>query len=356
MKKISLQLRLTLLSSLLLTTACIALTLVINLSANKMIKAKIIVPAQAYGESITMTEIITEAKQRDFKTESILAMVCIILIGSATTYIVVGKAIEPVKKLTQYAKNKNIDTLNEKIMLPKIHDEVYELTLAFNEMSTHLEKSFALQKQFSADAAHELRTPLAAMQAKLEVYKLSNGENEELSAELLNQIARLSKLVDDLLWFSGDAPLEKRDAINITQLVLDMADELSDMAREKQINISVSNEILVAAGNDALLERVFYNLLQNAIKYSAVGANAGVRFFPQRHIVEVWDEGVGIEDSEKEVIFEPFYRTDKSRNRKVGGNGLGLAICKKILEKHGATIIASDNKPNGTVFKIKFPT
>ena len=350
MKKISLQLRLTLLSSLLLTIACFLLTLIINVSASKMIEPIKIIPAMKIQSTLPMTEIIPESKQKDFRIESFVAMIGIILVGSATTYIVVGRAVKPIKNLTYWAKEKSIDTLHDQILLPKIQDEVYDLTVAFNEMSKHLEKTFIIQKQFSADVAHELRTPLAAMQTKIEVY----GAKDNYSKELLNQIDRLTKLVDDLLWFSNDTPVGNISFVDMTQLTKDIAEELSDQIDEKQMKILISDKQLFVKGSDALLERVVYNLLQNAIKYSENSTSIKVDFDTNQKAIFILDEGIGISDDEKQLIFEPFYQIDKSRNHKISGNGLGLAICKKILRKHNATITAYDNKPKGTVFEIKF--
>lgn len=362
MKRNSLQIRLTLLSCAVLSFACIVLTLTINLSANKVINATIIpstaadvIQSNYVGDKIPQIPqtpgIPLQSAQKSFRYESLFAMLGIILLGSAATYVVVGRALEPVKNLTEIARNKRIENLTEEITLPKIKDEVYDLTLAFNEMSEHLEKSFSLQKQFSADAAHELRTPLATMQANLEVQALSEPQNENTS-QLLGQIARLTKLIDDLLWFSKDTPLENLQTVDIFHLVSDILEEFS----ESKENVSITNEQLFIKGNDSLLERVFYNLLQNAIKYGGKNSNIEIRILPQEMSVEICDNGQGVPDSEKKLIFEPFYRMDKSRSREIGGNGLGLAICKKILDKHSANIEVLDNKPQGAIFKITFPS
>lgn len=366
MKRVSLQIRLTIMSCIILSMACIILTFTMNLSANKVIDAQLLQPSQ-YVSSVShddsnevvedeffdnaqtpMLEIKTA--KRSFRIESIFSMLAIIVIGSSITYVLVGRALKPVKKLTEISRYKRVDNLTEKIELPKIKDEVYDLTLAFNDMSEHLKQSFDLQKQFSADVAHELRTPLATMQTKLEVHRLQDIDTDDLTSDLLKQIERLSKLIDDLIWFSKDTPLNSLQYVDMKQLINDIAEELE--IGEDRIHIS-DNELLIK-GDDALMERVFYNLLQNAIKYSGRNFKISVNIFSENKSIEICDNGPGIEDSEKKAIFEPFYRIDKSRNRDVGGNGLGLAICKKILDKHGASIEVMDNKPHGSIFKIKF--
>lgn len=367
MKKDSLQIRLTIMSCIILSLACIILTFTMNLSVSNAIEAPLLEPSQVIDPSSTvdmnkdetliesvkvpktpMYEI--EEAKKIIRVESIFTMLAIIVIGSSITYVLVGRALKPVKKLTEISRCKRVDNLTEKIELPKIKDEVYDLTLAFNDMSEHLKQSFDLQKQFSADVAHELRTPLAAMQTKLEVYRLQNIDTDDLTSDLLKQTERLSKLIDDLIWFSKDTPLNNLQYVDINQLINDIAEELA--IDENELNIS-ENKLLIR-GDDALLERVFYNIMQNAIKYGGKNLKISINIFSENKSIEICDNGSGIEDSEKKAIFEPFYRIDKSRSRDMGGNGLGLAICKKILDKHGASIEVLDNKPHGSIFKIKF--
>ncbi len=353
MKKNSLQLRLTLLSSILLTLACVLLTASIRFSANKMITPEILSPALSSTESLPMTSIISDAKKISFQTESLWAMILIVVIGTLSTYFLVGYTLRPIKNLTKDVKNKRVDNLTDEIQLPKSKDEVYDLTLAFNDMSKHLEHAFTLQKQFSADVAHELRTPLAVMQANLEVQILSTSETQE-TKELLSQIQRLQKLIDDLLWFSKDTPLEHVVRLNVHDILADIIEEMQEDFSKKHQTITLSNQNLFLKGNDALLERVFYNLLQNANKYSDEHTSIKVCVNEKERSLSICDQGHGIPDQEKALVFEPFYRMDKSRSRKIGGNGLGLAICKKILNKHNANISVLDNTPHGTIFKITF--
>ncbi|WP_281812551.1 HAMP domain-containing sensor histidine kinase [Vallitalea longa] len=306
-------------------------------------------------ESFPATENEAMHKQRTFQLESLGYMLIVIVIGSTCTYFMAGHALKSVKKLTKSVKGKNVTNLTDTLPLPKIKDEIYELTIAFNEMSQNLEKSFLLQKQFSGDVAHELRTPLAVLQAKVDVFKMEdNIDTSKFTRDLSIQLNRLADLINDLLWFSKDIPLENISQIDLSVLVQDVSEELYSLAKEKNIEIEIEKASFLVTGNDALLERVFYNLLQNGIKYSENNSKVGVSFNAKRKTVLVWDTGFGIEDTEKAVIFEPFYRINKSRNKKNEGNGLGLAICKKILQKHGAKISVTNNSPNGTIFEICF--
>ncbi len=357
MKKISLQIRITILFSSLLTLICIILTLSLNVSAHKMVQAVPIQPAMKSIDEVVILEmeqpkILYSPEQRTFQKESIYYMLTIIIVGTLATYLVTGRVLKPINELANNIKGKNVNNLNDKLPLPKYRDEVYYLTLAFDEMSNNLKKSFQLQKQFSSDVSHELRTPLAVMQTKLEVFKLSNNtdKNYEIVDDMLEQLKKLNKLIDDLLWFSKDTPLENVEYVNLYVIAVDMYNELLSTAEEKNITITIQKCEFTVRGNDALLERVLYNLLQNAIKYSPPNTTIGINFDDKNKIVSVWDEGESIE--EKQLIFEPFYRVNKYGADK--GNGLGLSICKKILEKHNATIEVENNLPTGNVFKIKF--
>lgn len=367
MNKLNLRMRLTLLSSIMLTSACIILTLIINLSANKMVnmirteQAMVdLLPALDASQETMPALLIGAAQQKTFHFESLGAMILIVLIGSAATYLISGKALKPVSVLADEVKHKNITNLQDTLPLPKTHDEIYELSEAFNCMMSNLEKAFQLQTRFSADAAHELRTPLTVMQTKLEIYQLSahDAETKNMLIELNGQIDRLTRLIDDLLWFSKNLPIENMTPVDLKQLIHDVADELKTRSDQKHQQIILFEQECIVMGSDALLERVFYNLLDNAIKYSEANTTITIQYqqLAKKQIISILDEGETIPDESKTMIFEPFYRVDPSRNRSVGGSGLGLAICKKILERHQAEIRCLNHKPKGNIFEITFIT
>ena len=360
----NLRLRLTLMSSIILSIACVILTLAVNFSADKAIILAVPLEPQIseniVGEEIKPS-ILTPATQYElFRTESISAMIFVVLAGSIATYFIAGQTLKPLKKLTNEIKNKTVNNLHEKLTLPRIKDEIFEISTAFNDMSHNLEQSFRLQEQFSADAAHELRTPLAVMIAKIEVFKLdeqiAKGSTLSMINELGLQLDRLSNLTNDLLWFSKDLPLKNKRKINLYQLFLDLNYELFERLEEKNIKISIEEKELVVCGDDALLERVFFNLLENAIKYSCENSTILIKLeqTQKKSMVKIIDSGEGISDEEKQLVFEPFYRIHKSRNHRIGGNGLGLPICKKILDRHLASIEIKDNHPCGSIFEITF--
>lgn len=369
MKKLSLRVRFALMASLFLLISCTTLTSLSNASANRMVDAIELRPSVEIGRGSEATRIVEpavvppttvfHASYETFRRDSVIATCIIILVGSAAAYFAAGYVLEPIHTLSGEVKKRNVDTLGEAIPVPQSADEIQELTLSFNQMMAELKRSFAMQRQFSADAAHELRTPLAVMQTKLDVYKLSahtDAEVQVLIAALNEQVERLTLLIEDLLWFSQDLPLESVQPVDLRPLLEDVAEELSDLAAHKQIVLQITGEDGVVQGQDRLLERVFYNLMENAIKYSPQKTTVTVSL--QKHAdrlrVCVKDQGEGIPEAYRKTVFDPFVRVDASRSRAVGGSGLGLSVCKKILERHHASICALPNAPTGSIFQIDF--
>lgn len=365
LKKIPLRIRFTLMASLFLLVSCVALTLLSNVSAAHMIEAATVVPAMEEDSTPILTlepaEPVSDAYYQIFQQKTVIATVCIVLIGSIATYFASGYVLKPIRNLSNEVQRRNIENLGEPIALPQSADEIRQLTISFNQMMTDLQKSFLLQKEFSANAAHELRTPLTVLRAKLDVFALSaagNPETQEMAAAMSLQLERLSKLIEDLLWFSKDLPLENTAPVPLYPLLCDVAEELSGLADEKGITIQIQETECVVPGQDNLLERVFYNLLENAVKYSPPRTQVTVSCQKERASwkVQVADQGEGIPESCRDAVFEPFFRVDKSRSRAIGGSGLGLAVCSKILERHHAKITVRSNHPTGSIFEIVFPS
>lgn len=365
LKKIPLRIRFTLVASLFLLVSCVTLTLLSNVSAAHMMKAATVVPAME-GDSTPIlalepAEPVDSAYYQVFQQKTVVATVLIVLIGSVATYFAAGYVLKPIRDLSDEVQHRNIENLGEPIALPQSADEIRQLTISFNRMMADLQRSFLLQKEFSANAAHELRTPLAVMRAKLDVFALSEDqspETQEMVTAMSLQLERLSKLIEDLLWFSKDLPLEKTSPVPLYPLLCDVAEELSGLADEKEIQIRIQRTECLVLGQDNLLERVFYNLLENAVKYSPPRTQVTVAFREERDSlkVQVADQGEGIPEDCRRAVFEPFFRVDRSRSRAVGGSGLGLAVCKKILERHHAEIVVRPNRPCGSIFEIIFPS
>lgn len=364
MKKISLRIRFTLMASLFLLLSCVSLTLLSNFSAGRLVEMTEILPAAQVSheepETTSSPAVLTSAAYRIFQYETVLATLIIVLAGSAATYLAAGYVLKPIRWLSAEVKAHNASNLDKLIDVPQSADEVRALTISFNQMISELQHSFSLQKQFSANAAHELRTPLTVMQARLDVFSLSSNSNPEamqLVATLDRQLSRLTELIEDLLWFSRDLPLENVKPVELYPLLCDTADELSAIAADKGITVQIQETECQIQGQDRLLERVFYNLLENALKYSPSHTTIAISTVKESDTVQISiaDQGEGISEEYRTAVFEPFFRVDKSRSRAIGGSGLGLAVCKRILELHHASICVIPNIPEGSVFRVTFP-
>ncbi len=369
MKKIPLRIRFTIAASCFLLISCIILTLLSNFSAKRMVNmidvipaSKTVAAAEADSEDFICRAQRLQTSYRIFRKETIIATVCIVTLGSITAYLAAGYVLKPIHQLSEEMKNHNANNLDQLIHVPQSADELQQLSLSFNSMITELQRSFSTQKQFSANAAHELRTPLAVMQTKLDVFRLSSPHSEQEVNELIDsinlQLGNLSVLIEDLLWFSRDLPLEKLNPINLFPIIDDVVQELTPLAEEKKISLEINQDDCLVYGQDRLLERVFYNILENAVKYSPPYSAVQVSCRKNTESVQILisDNGETIPAEYCQAVFEPFFRLDSSRNKTVSGNGLGLAVCKKILERHHASICVSPNFPAGNIFTVSFPT
>ena len=236
LKKIPLRIRFTIIASLFLLISCVTLTLLSNVSAGSMMEAVAGIPAM--GEDavpaipLEPAHTLNEQYYRIFQQETGFATAVIVLAGSIATYFAAGYVLKPIRLLSSEVQKRNVGNLDEPIAIPQSADEIRQLTLSFNQMMSDLQRSFLLQKEFSANAAHELRTPLTVMRAKLDVFALEgdgNPEIRELITALDQQLERLSSLIEDLLWFSRDLPLENTEPVPLYPLLCDIAEELSSL-------------------------------------------------------------------------------------------------------------------------------
>lgn len=375
LKNLSIRLRLTLLSIFLLTICCFVLTFVLNFSANKMadiIEAMPLTPSyegDEFGVAIPLDQSIvaipaTPASQlarQSFFNKSIFYMIAIVVLGGVITYYITGRALKPLSALRSQMKNRTVHNLSEDLVVPQSHDEIADLTCSFNEMTNKLGDAFEMQKRFSQSAAHELRTPLTVLKTKVEVFKMKNSHTPEEYDKLLDVISthtnRLAELVTDLLTLTNMDAMELDDSINIKTLLSDIAEELSPLTIEKNINIKINaDKPVIIKGNESLIHRALYNLIENAIKYNNQDGSVHVEITDEvstnQAVISIKDTGIGIPPNLIENIFEPFFRVDKSRSRQMGGVGLGLSIVQSIIDKHNGTIDISKNSPCGTIFRV----
>lgn len=368
-RNIPLKLKLTTISVCILTVMCAAFAISMIFSSNGLVKkAALATPAMVVGQELPtisankeVTAIplepsvaVTEALWQ-FRGTTVLVMLCLIVTGSALTYLFASKALKPLEDLTQRVQHIDIHNLGEGISISRTKDEVAKLAEAFQSMTEKLNLSYQVQKNFSANAAHELRTPLAAIQTQLDVFQMKSDRNVEEYNSLLQSVQesvdRLSNLVKDLLTFTNEQELGKKEMVELRALLEEITFELEERAAAKQVNITISGEGTVL-GDDSLLQRAFYNLISNAIRYNVDGGSIEIKITD--HKVIIADTGIGIPDEAKSHVFDIFFCVDKSRSRELGGSGLGLAIVKNIIEKHDGYIDVKDNQPQGSIFIVCF--
>ena len=391
----SLQLKLTLLLSLLMIVSCVLMYFFISHSAvsgmdglqNYMIK----VDPQDGDSPITFNvdpkalfpqfeQEIQETKE-SFLLRSVIATTIIILLSSVCTYFLTKKTLTPLQKLTSEVSQIQAQNLSTQLAVPNSKDEIAQLTSSFNEMLARLDNAFSTQKQFSANAAHELRTPLAVLQTNLEVFEKKQEpemvEYQQLFTMIKEQTARLSQLVGTLLDMTNLKSVPRTDHVSLEELVDEVFCDLDPVAEKAGISIhfddsssqdwhtdvhtpdasALNNNIRNITGSYVLLYRAVYNLVENAIRYNKEGGAVRVSAEERADTVEilVQDTGSGIPEADRETVFQPFFRVDKSRSRAYGGVGLGLTLVRKIVELHGGTIRIAKSDAQGTTFAVTLP-
>ena len=376
----SLQLKLTLLLSLLMIVSCVLMYFFISHSAvsgmdglqNYMIK----VDPQDGDSPITFNvdpkalfpqfeQEIQETKEA-FLLRSVIATTIIILLSSVCTYFLTKKALTPLQKLTSEVSQIQAQNLSTQLPVPNSKDEIAQLTSSFNEMLTRLDNAFSTQKQFSANAAHELRTPLAVLQTNLEVFEKKQEpemiEYRQLFTMIKEQTARLSQLVGTLLDMTNLKSVPRTDQVSLEELVDEVFCDLDPIAEKAGISIHFndsSNQDLHTdvTGSYVLLYRAVYNLVENAIKYNRPHGSVSVSVKQEngQAMVLVTDTGIGISPENQKKIFDPFFRVDKSRSRAMGGAGLGLALVDSIAKEHGGTVNVLESSEAGSTIALMLP-
>ena len=298
-----------------------------------------------------------------FTLSSWLITLLITLVSGCITYFVSGYALRPLRsfsdRITQIQAENLMQYQSEEQQIP----EFQALSHSFEAMVRRLSDAFSSLQEFNGNAAHEFRTPLAMMQAQLELYEETahpdmDAETAELLAMLKEQTERLSKLVKTLLEMSEMNTIERAEAVELTALIEEVLADLSPMAEKRQISLlqEATGEVLLQ-GSDILLYRLLFNLVENAIRYNKEGGAVRVSAEERADTVEilVQDTGSGIPEADRETIFQPFFRVDKSRSRAYGGVGLGLTLVRKIVELHGGTIRIVKSDAQGTTFAVTLP-
>ena len=374
MKRLSLQWRITLMTALLIAGACICLNLLLyrsGASGMDNLNGYVLQYQQDGGEDLTieipedqMSDFLVQFSQEVYDTKTIFGRkgwyitAVVTLFSAAIAYFISGKALEPLKELAQQAEKVDQDNLVDVRLEENTVAEFRQLSQSVNQMLNRLAHSFDLQRQFAGNAAHELKTPLAIMQAKLEIFAEDHMNTDAETAELVHfqteQIARLSALVRTLLEMSNLQAVPRDDCIELAPLADEIVTDLTPLAQKKQITLHQECEDIHIIGSDALIYRMLFNLVENAIKYNQPGGSVQITISRSngKAILRVADTGCGIPDEYRTSIFEPFFRVDKSRSREMGGAGLGLALVREIAALHGGTVQDEPAEGAGTVFTV----
>lgn len=382
MKKMSLQWRLTIITTLLIAMICGSLTIFIYKngvyyidSLQNTVDAKsednneknpdeiyISIPDEEWNNFAKNFSIQVYNNKADYKKSSLLFSTLLSLLGGVITFFISGHALKPLCDFSKKIEEVQAQNLSNSRIEENNFSELNQLSVSYNKMLERLSEAFKLQRQFTANAAHELRTPLAVMQLQIDLYNSSKHPNNDTSAQqtismITEQTERLSKMVRTLLDMSELQTIARDEEIAISALVEEVLADLEPLAQEKGINLIEKCDNVLLMGSDILIYRLVYNLVENAIKYNFSGGTVTVTATQQNsqlHLT-VEDTGNGIPEELKERIFEPFFRLDKSRSRELGGVGLGLALVREIVRVHNGSILVKNNANSGTTFEVIFP-
>ena len=382
MKRLSLQWRITLLTILLLAAACVTMkTLLCSSGHAYMDSIGNYVMHYAEEDPLAIRVDIPEEQWKDmserFSGEFVVELtgakhsfcmrgwyiaLAVTALGGAVAYFVSGRALKPLKQFTAKAERVQLQSLTEITLSEDEAAEFSRLSRAVNQMLLRLKQAFDAQQQFVGNAAHELRTPLALMQARLDLYMSTDHgdscpETAETIAMMREQTERLSRMVRTLLDMSELKTVPRTDRIQLAPMIEEVLADLSPLAEKSDVLLSQSGGDLWITGSDVLIYRAIFNLVENSVKYNRPGGSVCVAASQrgQEAVIEVKDTGCGIPEDFRESVFQPFFRVDKSRSREKGGVGLGLALVWEIARLHGGDVRVRESGESGTKIELTLP-
>ena len=295
----------------------------------------------------------------DYRKNSLIISAVLALLGGVATYFISGHALRPIREFSDKIEKVQAQNLADSRIEENQVKELNQLSVSYNRMLERLSDAFEIQRQFTANAAHELRTPLALMQVQLDLYHSnSHPGNDADTVQMIKMVTeqndRLSKMVKTLLDMSELQTVGRDDEIILDALVDEVLEDLEPLAETKNIRLIGKCKDITMVGSDILIYRLVYNLVENAIKYNHSGGQVTVTADrKEKHVyLSVEDTGAGIPEEFKERVFEPFFRVDKSRSRELGGVGLGLALVREIVRVHDGSITVKSNPSGGTIFEV----
>ena len=380
MKKMSLQWRLTCIITLYIAVICGCLTMLVYKngvyyidSLKETVDARgdekaddtdeiyISIPEDNWDEFANDFSVQVYNNKTDYRKNSLIISAVLALLGGVATYFISGHALRPIREFSDKIEEVQAQNLADSRLEENKVKELNQLSVSYNKMLGRLSDAFEVQRQFTANAAHELRTPLALMQVQLDSY--NSGQHPGSDAETVQTIRmvteqndRLSKMVKTLLDMSELQTVSRDETIMVDSLVDEVLADLEPLAREKDVELTGNCEAITIVGSDILIYRLVYNLVENAIKYNHPGGQVTVTSCQKEKQIylSVEDTGSGIPPELRERVFDPFFRVDKSRSRELGGVGLGLALVREIVKVHDGIITIQPNPAGGTIFEVVF--
>ena len=380
MKRMSLQWRLTCITTLCIAIICGCLTMFVykngvhyidslqdavesqgDEKGNKSDEIYISIPDDKWDEFADEFSIQVYNNKADYKRNSLIITVLLALLGGVVTYFISGHALRPIREFSDKIEEVQAQNLSDSRIEENNVKELNQLGISYNKMLERLSEAFEIQRQFTANAAHELRTPLALMQVQLDLYNsASHPGNDADTLQTIKMVTeqndKLNRMVKTLLDMSELQSVGRDDKIILDAIVEEVLADLEPLAVEKNIKLIGKCEDATMIGSDILIYRLVYNLVENAIKYNhPLGQVTVTAYQRNKHVyLSVEDTGSGIPKELRERVFEPFFRVDKSRSRELGGVGLGLAFVREIVRVHDGSICIKSGKTGGTIFEVTF--
>ena len=380
MKRMSLQWRLTCITTLCIAIICGCLTMFVykngvhyidslqdavesqgDEKGNKSDEIYISIPDDKWDEFADEFSVQVYNNKADYKRNSLIITVLLALLGGVVTYFISGHALRPIREFSDKIEEVQAQHLSDSRIEENNVKELNQLGISYNKMLERLSEAFEIQRQFTANAAHELRTPLALMQVQLDLYNsASHPGNDADTLQTIKMVTeqndKLNRMVKTLLDMSELQTVGRDDKIILDAIVEEVLADLEPLAMEKNIKLIGKCEDATMIGSDILIYRLVYNLVENAIKYNHPRGQVTVTAYQRnKHVyLSVEDTGSGIPKELRERVFEPFFRVDKSRSRELGGVGLGLALVREIVRVHDGSICIKSGKTGGTIFEVTF--
>jgi len=376
MKKFSLQWRITLMTALLIGLTCIAMNLM--LCSSGVYYMDRIADALRGGGTVIITDegtasfdpqfaepgeeltIVVDGVQGRFRTTNWYITAVVTVLSGILAYFVSGHALKPLHSFASQVERVQMNNLADMRIDEDALPEFRQLSQSFNQMLERLNDAFAAQRQFTGNAAHELRTPLALLQAQLELFSAEHPDMQPETAEFLSllreQTERLTRLTKTLLEMSNLRQVARNERIRLAPMIEEIFTDLAPLSDKCGVTLTAEGDGIMT-GSDALIYRLIFNLTENAVKYNRPGGSVRVSVAqePEKLLIRVSDNGCGIPEEYQQSIFQPFFRVDKSRSREYGGAGLGLSLVWEIADIHGGSVRVEESSKNGTVIAAEFP-